>query len=480
MASKEAKLKIVVDAENRTQAVFNGLQRNLDAIGKANHGLISAMKTVGTAGSIAFGSLSLLTAGIVKAGAGFEQTQIAFETMLGSAEQAQKTLSDLSQFAARTPFELGQLEEASKRLLAYGTAADDLIPTLKMLGNISAGVGMDKLPQLILAFGQVQAATKLTGMELRQFSEAGVPLLGTLADQLGKTEQEVIEMVSAGEVGFEQVKLALAALTGEGGRFFELMDKQSQSLGGQWSNLKDQLALTARTIGEDLLPYMKPVLEQLIAMTQSVRAFVAEHPKLSAILLTLALGLAALLALLLPLAVALPGLIIMWGGLASVIGAVALVLGTTSLSMIAMIGLLAVIGYTAYKVAAQWQDAWDIITIVVAESANVVQSIVETMINFVIDGINGMIQKVNSLLSRLSDLPIVGKKFRSLSLPELDQVAFNRFDTGAIYNGMMDRPRSATAGEMILNFSGNTFLSEDAAEKMGDLLMQRLKLSNAI
>src|SRR5688572_23091431 len=99
------------------------------------------MRVVGAAGAVAFGGLALMTKGIVQAGAGFEQTQIAFETMIGSAEVAQKTLKDLATFAAKTPFELTQLEEASKRLLAYGVDVESLIPTLRMLGDISAGVG---------------------------------------------------------------------------------------------------------------------------------------------------------------------------------------------------------------------------------------------------------------------------------------------------------------------------------------------------
>lgn len=438
------------------------------------------MQSVGKVGAIAFGSLSLLTAGIIKAGAGFEQTQIAFETMLGSAEQAQKTLNDLSQFAARTPFELNQLEEASKRLLAYGTTADDLIPTLKMLGDVTAGVGMDKLPQLILAFGQVQAATKLTGAELRQFAEAGVPLLGTLADQLGRTEAEIIQMVSEGQIGFEQVRLALAAMTGEGGRFFNLMENQSQSLAGQWSNFKDQLSLTARAIGEEMLPYLKPMLEQLNGVAKAIGEFVKEHPRLSAFLLMAALGFTALMALLLPLAVALPGIVLMFQGLGLAIGVVGTIATAVGAPMLAMIALLGVIGVTAYRIASQWQDAWDMITIAVAESANVVQTVVETMINFIINGINSMIQKINGLINKLAGIPIIGSQFKKLSIPELEQVAFERYDSGAIYNGMMDRPRSATAGEMILNFTGNTFLDEDSAEKMGDLIMQRLKLSNAL
>lgn len=480
MAAKETKLQIVIDAQNRTQGVFNTLKGNLDSIKRSHEGLTDAMKTVGTAGVVAFGGLAFLTKGIIQAGAGFEQTQIAFETMLGSAEVAKKTLSDLSKFAARTPFELVQLEEASKRLLAYGLTAEDLIPTLEMLGNISAGVGTDKLPQLILAFGQVKAVTHLTGMELRQFSEAGVPLLGTLAEQFGKTESEILDMVSAGEIGFPAVQQALSSLTVEGARFGDLMERQSQSLGGMWSNLKDQISLTARAIGTELLPYLKPLVAELITMMQTVGAFVKEHPKFAAGILISALAFTLLAAVMLPIAIALPGLILLFNGLAGAFGLVATAATAMGAPLIATILLLGVIGFTAYKIAAQWEDAWGLITIAVASSANVIKAIFEAVINFIINGVNSLIDKVNKLINKLSSIPFIGDKFKNMKISTLEAVSFDQFDTGSMYNNMMDRPSSKSAGQMILNVTGNTFLDQDSAEKMGDLIMQRLKLSNAI
>ncbi|HYD35560.1 MAG TPA: tape measure protein [Vitreimonas sp.] len=129
---------------------------------------------------------SLLAKETIATAANFEQTGIAFSTMVGDAEKAKDLLKEISKFSRETPFELEQVLEGSKRLLAYNVAAKDVIPTMEMLGNISSGVGRDKLPQLILAFGQVKAATKLTGAELRQFSEAGVPLLQALVDEANK------------------------------------------------------------------------------------------------------------------------------------------------------------------------------------------------------------------------------------------------------------------------------------------------------
>lgn len=286
-----------------------------------------------------FGNKAAIFTGVVTAGflamgktaldstATYEQSRIAFETMLGSAEKAKKLLTEISDFAEKTPFELPQLVDGAKRLLAYNLAGEEVIPTLKMLGNMAAGVGTEKLPQLILAFGQVKAATKLTGAELRQFSEAGVPLLQALVDQANKaggmlvkvggaakgakvdvgemndklaiakkrleeatvkgkakestmmslrntvqnyeeklskanatgkaaaegyvrqkvTAEQMIGLISDGQVKFEDVQKALSGMTGEGGKFFNLMERQSATFSGVVSNIQDSIGRMMRS-----------------------------------------------------------------------------------------------------------------------------------------------------------------------------------------------------------------------------------------
>jgi tape measure domain-containing protein len=478
VANRETKLQIVIDAQNRTQGTFNTLKNNLDAIGKSYEGVISSMKTAGAVGAVAFGGLSLATKQIVEAGAAFEQTQIAFETMLGSAETARQVLGDLARFAAKTPFEIRQLEEASKRLLAYGTTAEDLLPTLKMLGDISAGVGMDKLPQLILAFGQVQAATKLTGAELRQFSEAGVPLLGALADELGKTEAEIIEMVSDGAIGFETMKTALAGLSGEGGKFFNLMEKQSTSLSGQWSNLKDQIALTARVIGTELLPYLKPVVDKMIEITQAIRAFVEENPKLSAGILMVALAIAALSALLFPLAIMLPGLIILIGGLATAFGVVTAISAPMLLAIGGIITILTLLVKEGYTTGEAWSMVWLGIKVTAAGAANAVIETVESMVNFVIGGVNKAIEAINKVIKLAQKVPGLGKTFSTIG--KIDTVTFDRFDTNTIAAEHLAGSRSAAAPGPSVQVYGNTFLDKDTAKHIGDLIIKDLQLQRAL
>lgn len=224
---------------------------------KAESGLnlLASSAKIG-AGIIAGVGVALAGVGVssVKAAGDFEQTQIAFTTMLGSAEEAQSMLKELADFARKTPFTLTGIEEQSKKLLAYGIDSQNLMGDIKSLGDIAAGVGTDKLPQLTLAFGQVSAAGKLRGQEIRQFTEAGVPILQALADTMGKTTAEIQDMTSKGEIGFEDVRKAMYSLSGEGGRFENLMVKQSETMQGKFSNLQDTIQLMARDIGAALLP----------------------------------------------------------------------------------------------------------------------------------------------------------------------------------------------------------------------------------
>ena len=206
----------------------------------------------------------------LKAAGDMEQTTVAFTTMLGSGEKAKEFIAQLIQFAKTTPFTLTGLEDAAKQLLAYGFAQEEVLPSLKSLGDIAAGVGMDKLPNLILAFGQVKAATHLTGMELRQFTEAGVPLLDMLSQQFGKPVSAIQEMVSAGEIGFPAVEQALKSLSGEGGRFNDLMEKQSHTFGGLISNLQDAWNIFLTGEGQKVLDWAKKFTELAIYIIQNV------------------------------------------------------------------------------------------------------------------------------------------------------------------------------------------------------------------
>lgn len=241
----QANIKAVITAEDRASGTLQGFG-----------GSIKGMATSVALGQLAVQGINMALQKFVEvskfainSASDFQQSRIAFETMLGSASAAKKMLRDVSDFAQRTPFELPEVVTGAKQLLAYNIEADKIIPTFKALGNIAAGVGKDKLPQLVLAYGQVRAATKLTGAELRQFTEAGVPLLEMLAKQAGKTSAQVKEDMENGMApSFDDVQKAIFGMSEQGGKFFNLMDKQSKTFGGVMSNVSDNFGRVAREI----------------------------------------------------------------------------------------------------------------------------------------------------------------------------------------------------------------------------------------
>ena len=186
----------------------------------------------------------------------YEQAKISFTTMLGSADKAESLLSKLSSFAKQTPFELTDVRENAKQLLAMGISADHIIPTMKALGDVSAGLGVP-MERLALNYGQVITKGKLAGQELKDFTTAGVPLLDELSKNLGKSKTEIQDMISKGQISADMVTEAFKTMTSEGGRFADLMAKQSGTLSGMRSNFSDTLAGIGEKIWLFLLPWLK-------------------------------------------------------------------------------------------------------------------------------------------------------------------------------------------------------------------------------
>ena len=224
-------------------------------------------------GNIA-GAVTGFGAGIVDAAGRFEQYQIQLNTLFKSADIGKKVFNDLLKTATETPFAFSELTELTARLAAYGIEDFNIIPTIETLGNIAAGVGKEKLPQLVLAFGQVRAAGKLTGNELRQFSEAGVPLTELLAKSLNKSQGEIRALVTAGKIGFPDVEKALRATTEAGGQFFDLMKKQSVTTLGAFSNFGDAVEQLQAAIGANTNGIIKDLTLFATGLVNATKDFV--------------------------------------------------------------------------------------------------------------------------------------------------------------------------------------------------------------
>lgn len=169
-----------------------------------------------------------------------QKTEVAFGVMLGSGAEAKKLIGQMVDLAAKTPFSLQDVSQGAKQLLAFQVPAKDVLDTLTRMGNIASGLGVP-IGRLNLVYGQVMAKGRLMGDDLRQFTEAGIPLVAKLAENFGKTNAEVTKMVTDGKVGFEDVKKVLFDMTDQGGMFFNLMEQQSLTLSGKMSNLGDNV-----------------------------------------------------------------------------------------------------------------------------------------------------------------------------------------------------------------------------------------------
>ena len=189
-----------------------------------------------------------LISDIVRVRGEFQQLEIAMETMLGSQEKATALMSQLTATAAKTPFGLTDIAQGAKQLLAYGTASEEVNDTLVRLGNIASGLSIP-LNDLVYLYGTTMTQGRLFTQDLRQFMGRGIPLADELAKQFGVTKDKVGELVTEGKVGFPEVEKAIQSLTNEGGKFYNLMEKQSASLTGQISNLEDAWDMMLNEIG---------------------------------------------------------------------------------------------------------------------------------------------------------------------------------------------------------------------------------------
>jgi tape measure domain-containing protein len=228
--------------------------------------LTAGLTKFATAAGLAFSVDTLLQYGreVLKVANTQEQFNIALNTMVGTKAKADQVIAQGIALATNSPFTITQVQEGTKQLLAMGFSADEVIDKLEILGNIGAGVGTDKLPQLTLALGQVKAAGRLMGQELNQFVQAGVPLLEEIGKAIGKPTSEIKKMVEAGQIGYPIVEKALQNLTTEGGRFAGLMEKQAKSLGGLWSTLGDSFTQNVSLpIGQSIAEIAKPAIKAL-------------------------------------------------------------------------------------------------------------------------------------------------------------------------------------------------------------------------
>lgn len=204
-----------------------------------------------------------LTFGATKASAlarEFEQTTISFETLIGKAKQGRDLLNEINEMANVTPFTGRDLQNSGKLLLGYGVTAQKIMPTLRMLGDISGG-NAQKLHLLSLAYAQSQAAGRLMGQDLLQMVNAGFNPLQVISEKTGKSIGVLKKEMENGAISAKMVEAAFKSATMEGGRFFNMTIRQSKTFEGRLSTLRDKIEIWARGTGKSINTFLAPTLE---------------------------------------------------------------------------------------------------------------------------------------------------------------------------------------------------------------------------
>lgn len=207
---------------------------------------------------------------IVRVRGEFQQLEVAFTTMLRSGEKADKLMAEAVDFAAHTPFDLQGVADGIRQLLAYGTAAEDAIKEVEMLGNVAAGLSVP-LNDMIYLYGTLRSQGRAYTVDIRQFAGRGVPIYEELSKVLGVTVEQVNEFITAGKVGFAEVEQAFKNMTSEGGMFYNLMQEQSKTIIGQISNLKDNIDMMFNEMGQNAEGFISDVI--------SGASYLVEHYK---------------------------------------------------------------------------------------------------------------------------------------------------------------------------------------------------------
>lgn len=279
-AKKEAeKAKETLDDYNEK---LGDTETKSESAGRATSNFADKLKKgLATAGKLAASGIAAAGTAIIGFGKiGLEYNKqmetytTNFEVMLGDAEAAAKKVEELKKLGAKTPFELGDLAEATQTLLAFNVSADESTSVLTMLGDISLG-NAEKLETLTRAYGKMSSSQKVTLEDINMMIDAGFNPLLIIAEQTGETMSQLYDRISDGSMSFEEIQGAMEAATSAGGQFYQGMEKASQTLEGQISTLKDN---AEALLGQVFLPISEGLTEKVLpAAVEAIDALTAAY-----------------------------------------------------------------------------------------------------------------------------------------------------------------------------------------------------------
>lgn len=284
--------KAVVSSTNKQTRAIGKLQRKIKQTGEAakktNKELMRMARTTAEVGKEISLKLTLpiglLGSAALIQSANFETLAVSISSLVGSTKLGAKLFLDLRKLAAETPFQLQEIAEASKRLLAFGEDASTVTDTIRRLGDLAAASGKP-LNEFALVFGQIRAKGKLTGEETMQLAEKGVSIMAELLKTFpGVTRDQLLKAQAAGQIPFSAVEKALKRMTNEGGKFFNMTKTLSQTLFGRFSTFKDAIAELLGVLGDVIVDQfaLKELLKDsaafVVRMAKGLKEFAKSNP----------------------------------------------------------------------------------------------------------------------------------------------------------------------------------------------------------
>ena len=281
-AARAAKAEL--DLANARERSANAARRHMTATLNMNGAMNSQLSIVGQLRNEFLGLYSIYAAqnflrAVVDIGGELENQKIAMASILQDEGKATTIFNQIKKLAVASPFGVMDLNQYAKQLSAYSIPYNELYDTMKRLADISAGVGVD-MGRIILAYGQIKAAKFLKGTELRQLTEANIPMVDKLAERFSKLEGrivsagEVLDMISKKKVTFEDVKDVLWELTDDGGMFNNMQEVLSESVKSKWKNLADAIDIMLGDIAKSMGSTLKWTAESLTTLAQNWKEIV--------------------------------------------------------------------------------------------------------------------------------------------------------------------------------------------------------------
>lgn len=266
-------------SRNATIAAAEAQRKHNEMIGRSNKGLMGQSSLLRQLVALAGSYVSVMGAwrlfkDMVQVSAEFEKQRISLEAILGDLEGADHIFSQIKDLAVMSPFAFKELVSYTKQLSAYSIPMNELYETTKMLADVSAGLGVG-MDRLVLAYGQIRSASFLRGQEVRQLTEAGIPILTELAKKFEQIEGravsvgEVFDKISRRQVTFEMVEEVFKNMTSEGGKFYQMQETLADTLSGKLSNLKDAYEIMFSEIGDKNSGFLNGTVDGLRRMIEN-------------------------------------------------------------------------------------------------------------------------------------------------------------------------------------------------------------------